>query len=171
MFKNTESADFSAIIIFYLIILQLLNNDNDTPNSPITLFELVEYFKRNKKIVIDVNVYKKLLTLFNKHKELLSTMQIKNKSQIISDISKLVKTYNKTGINKNFVASFYKKLKKEFPACDYAQLVFCAAVFEEVGIINITREPFGITVNKVKADLNNSKLYVRVKEENNRAGC
>lgn len=71
---------------------------------------------------------------------------------------------------KNFTA-FYKKLKKEFPSCDYAQLVFCAAVFEEVGIITITREPFGVTVNKVKADLNNSKLYVRVKEENNRAGC
>lgn len=112
MLKNTESADFSAIIIFYLMILQLLNNDNDASNSPITLFELIEYFKRNKKIVIDVNVYKKLLALFNKHKELLSTIQIKNKSQIILDISKLVKTYNKTKINKNFVTGFYKKLKK-----------------------------------------------------------
>lgn len=71
---------------------------------------------------------------------------------------------------KNFTA-FYKKVKKEFPACDYAQLVLCTAVFEEVGIVSITREPFKIAVNKVKADLNNSKLYVRVKEENNRAGC
>ena len=70
---------------------------------------------------------------------------------------------------KNFTA-FYKKIKKECPVCDYAQLVFCTAVFEEIGILSITRVPFMITVNKVKADLNNSKLYVQVKEENNRAG-
>ena len=69
---------------------------------------------------------------------------------------------------KNFTALF-KRIKRDFAECDYAQLVFCAVVFEEVGIISIEREPLVITVNKVKADLNNSHLYARVKEEKDRA--
>lgn len=69
---------------------------------------------------------------------------------------------------KNFTA-LYKRIKRDFSECDYAQLVFCSVVFEEVGIISIEREPLVITVNKVKADLNNSHLYARVKEEKDRA--
>lgn len=69
---------------------------------------------------------------------------------------------------KNFTA-LYKRIKRDFEKCDYAQLVFCAVVFEEVGIVSIEHEPLVITVNKVKADLNNSHLYARVKEEKDRA--
>ena len=69
---------------------------------------------------------------------------------------------------KNFTA-LYRKLKKGFPDCDYAQLVFCTVVFEEVGIISLQSSPLRIIVNKVKADLNRSDLYTRVKEVNDRA--
>lgn len=69
---------------------------------------------------------------------------------------------------KNFTA-LYRKLKKGFPDCDYAQLVFCTVVFEEVGIISLQSSPLRIIVNKVKADLNRSDLYTRVKEVNARA--
>lgn len=111
MFKNIESKDFTTTVIFYLMILQLLNNNN-TSNNSTELFELVEYFKKRNKIAIDFSAKKKLLVLFNKYKTLLLTIKIKNKSQIIKSISRLIGTYSGVKLNKDFTINFYNKLKK-----------------------------------------------------------
>ena len=112
MFKNIESKDLNSTIIFYLMILQLLNNNNNTSNNSTELFELIEYFKKKNKIAVDFSVKKKLLVLFNKYKTLLLTIKIKNKSQIIKSISRLIGTYSGVKLNKNFIADFRNKLKK-----------------------------------------------------------
>lgn len=50
---------------------------------------------------------------------------------------------------------------------DFAQLEFCFAVFEELGFIKLSREPFSVTINSgVRADLETSVVYSAAKEGN-----
>lgn len=66
------------------------------------------------------------------------------------------------------VTAFYKKLNKETDKCDFAQLVACLAVFEQLGILRIDRDPFVVTITHNKADLKQSPLYCHIlKEEQN----
>lgn len=89
--------------------------------------------------------------------------------EISSDRKVFMDYYDKIKIHENEeyknITVFYRKLKREFPECNYAQLVACLAVFKQMHIIDIGHNPFSITNNRRKAELSDSSLYRSILKE------
>ena len=112
-FTQGNSEDLTAQVIFYLIMSDLLKDEDDdeaASSGDMTLAQLIEFFKNKGKIELSLKMIKKLLLQFNSDINLLSGIKLKDKYDMLAEIKNLINKYSKNIKGINFARDFNNDL-------------------------------------------------------------